>query len=66
MILNSRDILADLPEIENGIARGSSAKEQARAAYMAICLDLAPALKQKYPERWQSAIGALSGFCDGV
>jgi hypothetical protein len=50
------------PEIESGIVRGASAKEQARAAYLAICLDMAPGLKQNYPERWQSALSALSGF----
>jgi hypothetical protein len=50
------------PEIETGIAAGTGAKEQARAAYLAICLDLAPALKQKSPERWQRAIRALAGF----
>ena len=50
------------PEVEEGVLRAASPNEQARAAYLAICLDLAPALKQKFPDRWQRAIGALSGF----
>lgn len=50
------------PEIEAGIARGSSAQEMARAAYFAICLDQAAALGKKYPERWSSSIRALSGY----
>jgi hypothetical protein len=50
------------PEIEAGIARGDSAERLARSAYLAICLDQATALKQKYPERWDKAIQALSGY----
>src|ERR1043166_835338 len=43
-------------EMDKGIANGGSAQERARAAYLAICLDLAPALKEKYPEQWSKAI----------
>ncbi len=38
-------------------------KEQmARAAYCAICLDLAPSLCQEHPTQWKSALEALSGY----
>ena len=50
------------PEIEAGIAHGTSAEQQARAAYLAICLDQAAALKQKYPDGWAKAIAALAGY----
>jgi hypothetical protein len=49
-------------EIDKGIANGGSAQEKARAAYLAICLDFAPALKEKYPEQWSKAIAALNGY----
>ncbi len=49
-------------ELEATITRSASNKELARAAYLAICLDQAPPLKQKYPERWAKAIAALAGF----
>jgi hypothetical protein len=49
-------------EIDNGIANGETAQERARAAYLAICLDFAPELKQKYPRRWPQALQALAGY----
>jgi hypothetical protein len=49
-------------EIERGIATGTSSQEKARAAYLAICLDFAPELKQKYPVEWRQAINALRGY----
>jgi len=48
-------------EIERDVAHGEPSR-LARAAYLAICLDLAPELKHKYPERWTKAVGALSGY----
>jgi hypothetical protein len=35
---------------------------QARAAYLAIALDLAPAIKQREAERWTSAVNSLSTY----
>ena len=49
-------------EIERAIANGGGARERARAAYLAICLDLAPELQGNYPEKWERAIGALTGY----
>jgi ADP-ribosylglycohydrolase len=50
------------PEIESEIAAGDNEQALARAAYMAICLDLAPELKQRDPERWAKAVAALEGY----
>ena len=49
-------------QIEKGIVNGASSQENARAAYLAICLDLAPELKQKHPDRWAAAVAALHGY----
>jgi hypothetical protein len=48
-------------EVERGIA-GKDVLQQARAAYLAICLDLAPGLKQRQPEQWSRAIHSLAGY----
>ncbi len=48
--------------IEKAVANGGDARERARAAYLAICLDLAPELQGKYPEKWEQAILALTGY----
>jgi ADP-ribosylglycohydrolase len=50
------------PEIEAAIAREANPESQARAVYLAMCLDLAPALQQKYPTQWTKALIALYGF----
>jgi hypothetical protein len=39
-----------------------AAEQQARAAYAAICLDLAPALQAQNPQKWSAALSALNGF----
>ncbi len=48
------------PQIEKDLAGNS--QSQARAAYLAIALDLAPALKQRDSAQWTKAIGALSNY----
>lgn len=45
--------------IEVGITRGGEPLERARAAYLAICLDLAPSLRERHPEAWSRALEAL-------
>jgi len=50
------------PEIESEIAAGDDEQTLARAAYLAICLDLASDLKQRDPERWAKAVAALEGY----
>ena len=47
-------------EIETGIAGGTSAEQKARAAYLAICLDLAGPLGEKHPRKWVQAVEALN------
>jgi hypothetical protein len=59
--------LADLQsklrkEIESGIARGADKQAQARAAYLAIGLDLVGPLRAKYPDQWKNAIAALNSY----
>ena len=49
-------------EIETAIVQESTVEEKARAAYLAICLDLAKPLSQKYPEQWAKALAALNDY----
>ena len=49
-------------EIENGVTRGQNNRERARAAYLAICLDFASELKQKYPQQWARSVASLSEY----
>lgn len=47
--------------IEAGIAAGSS-EQKARAAYLAICLDLASGLKGRDRDAWARGVQALEGY----
>src|SRR5262249_8513872 len=49
-------------EIERAITAGRSEQEKPRGPYLAICLDLASTLKQKYPDQWLQAVAALYTF----
>ena len=49
-------------EIRRSIVQPTSKPESARAAYFAICLDLAPALQQEHPQQWSDALTALAGY----
>jgi len=49
-------------QIESGVLRPKTQQERARAAYLAICLDMAPALGRTRPEDWRRAISALSEY----
>lgn len=51
-----------LPEIEKALKSSEDKQALARAVYMAICLDRAPALKTRYPEGWQRGIEALQAY----
>lgn len=48
-------------EIRQGI-ESSSVQLRARAAYLAICLDMVGCLKDEQPQRWQSALEALHEY----
>lgn len=50
------------PELERVITQGGSSQNLARSAYLAICLDMAHPLQEKYPEQWNKALDALSGY----
>jgi len=49
-------------QIETGMAAGAGSRDQARAAYLAICLDFASEMKQRYPEPWSQALRSLTGY----
>jgi hypothetical protein len=49
-------------EIEAGVLRPGSTRQQARAAYLAVCLDLAPALREKHSRQWAEAVKALESY----
>jgi ADP-ribosylglycohydrolase len=49
-------------DIEKSILPGSSQREKARAAYLGICLDFAPQLKQQRANDWRQAVKALAGY----
>ncbi len=49
-------------EIEDSIAHPASRESQARAAYYAICLGLAPSLRAQHPGQWADALAALSAY----
>ena len=47
------------PQIKVGLADGATAGQQARAAYLAICLGLVDSVSGKNPARWAQALSAL-------
>lgn len=49
------------PQILNDLLTGEK-EDMARAAYLAICLDLDAAFVKKYPGQWKKACYALSGY----
>lgn len=48
-------------EIVTGLLKGTR-QEMAKAAYMAVSLDLTASLKKKYPKQWKEACYNLSGY----
>lgn len=53
-----RSFQIELPEL---LKRGGR-QEKARAAYLAVCLDMDKTLKKTYPQQWKEACHALSGY----
>ena len=49
-------------EILAGIQANANAQQRARAAYLAICLDLAPALAEEHSAEWRKAVAALNNY----
>lgn len=48
-------------EIVTNLLEGNR-QEKARAAYMAVCMDLGTTLAKKYPKQWKEACYNLSGY----
>lgn len=42
-------------DIEAGITDPKTKKDQARAVYLSVCLDIATKMSEKYPEKWENA-----------
>ena len=51
-----------LDEINHALTAPQPKEEMARAAYLAVCLDMAPSLRQEHPQPWRNALSALSGY----
>ncbi len=49
-------------DLRRTILSDSGKQEKARAAYLAICLDLSEGFQLDYPDAWQAAIGDLAEF----
>lgn len=49
-------------QIEAGLADNATVTQQARAAYLAICLDMVNRLRSKDADRWKQALDALEGY----
>jgi hypothetical protein len=50
------------PEIEAGFAEGADVRKRAKAAYLAICLDLADGFRSKNADKWTQALAALKEY----
>ena len=50
------------PQILAGLADDASAQQQARAAYLAICLGLADSLRKEHPDQWPRLLAALEKY----
>jgi hypothetical protein len=57
---NMREALSGV--IKDGIVNSEHPRDQARAAYLAICLDSAEEFQQQHPENWKRALQALADF----
>jgi len=49
-------------QIEAGFTDGATVRQQASAAYLAICLDMVDDLRSKDAERWKQALTALEKY----
>jgi hypothetical protein len=50
------------PQILAGLAGGASVQEQARTAYLAICLGLADSLRKEHADQWPRLLAALEQY----
>jgi hypothetical protein len=49
-------------QIESGLTDGASVQQQARSAYLAICLGVADTYRQNHPQRWSEALACLEQY----
>ncbi len=49
-------------QVYSGIVAGQSPEQRARAAYLAICLDMSAELAEVHPDEWRAAVAALNGY----
>ena len=49
-------------EIKESITHPASKQQSARAAYYAICLDLAESIHTEHPQEWSQALAALNSY----
>jgi hypothetical protein len=50
------------PQIEAGFVGDANARQRARTAYLAICLDLADEFRSKNADKWAQALAALEQY----
>ena len=50
------------PQIKAGFTDGATVRQRARAAYLAICLDLADELRSKNSDEWSKVLTALEEY----
>ena len=50
------------PQIKAGFADGATVRQRARAAYLAICLDLADEFRSKSSDEWSKVLTALEEY----
>jgi hypothetical protein len=50
------------PCIEAGLADGAAVVARARAAYLAICLDLAGSVRSRQPDKWTGLLASLERY----
>ena len=50
------------PQILAGLADDASVQQQARAAYLTICLGLADSLRKEHPDQWPRLLAALEKY----
>jgi len=48
--------------IMDAVLDEADSRERAKAAYWALCLDMAPEIEEKHPEAWRKAAAALGGY----
>jgi len=49
-------------KIEAGFDDSATIRQKARAAYLAICLDMVSKFRSKNPDKWKQALDALEGY----